>query len=295
MALGNPITLTDNVAAKVISVTATSGQTVFTVTGGYRINQLGVYRNGVRLVESNDYTASDGASVTLYSEATLDDILAFQIFDDFRVSDAIVSSASTQTISGNLNVTGDLTVTGTSNIGVVTGGGVIVQDEGTPLSTTATTLNFEGAGVVAGGSGATKTITISGGGGTNILSSRTTVVGSTGAISDNAIGNIDLTGFKSYFLMKVGLSTAGWLRLYTSNSSRTDDVSRSVGNDPIPGSGVIADIVTTGVSTTQIVSPFVPGGNLNDPADTTIYAAITNQSGITTSISVDLTLLQLEA
>ena len=133
------------------------------------------------------------------------------------------------------------------------------------------------------------------GDGTNLLPSRTTVVGSTGAISDNAIGNIDLTGFKSYFLMKVGLSTAGWLRLYTSNSARTDDVSRSVGEDPIPGSGVIADIVTTGVSTTQIVSPFVPGGNLNDPADTTIYAAITNQSGITTSISVDLTLLQLEA
>ncbi len=106
MALGNPITLTDNVAAKVISVTATSGQTVFTVTGGYRINQLGVYRNGVRLVESNDYNASDGSSVTLYSAATADDILAFQIFDDFRVSDAIVSLASTQTISGNLNVTG---------------------------------------------------------------------------------------------------------------------------------------------------------------------------------------------
>ena len=106
MALGNPITLTDNVAAKVISVTATSGQTVFTVTGGYRINQLGVYRNGVRLVESNDYNASDGSSVTLYSPATADDILAFQIFDDFRVSDAIVSLASTQTISGNLNVTG---------------------------------------------------------------------------------------------------------------------------------------------------------------------------------------------
>ena len=196
MALGNPITLTDNVAAKVISVTATSGQTVFTVTGGYRINQLGVYRNGVRLVESNDYTASDGASVTLYSEATLDDILAFQIFDDFRVSDAIVSSASTQTISGNLNVTGDLTVTGTSNIGVVTGGGVIVQDEGTPLSTTATTLNFEGAGVVAGGSGATKTITISGGGGTDTndyvdaasLSGTDLVIGRTGTLPEGSDG-----------------------------------------------------------------------------------------------------------
>ena len=121
MALGNPITLTDNVAAKVISVTATSGQTVFTVTGGYRINQLGVYRNGVRLVESNDYTASDGAIVTLVSAATLGDILAFQIFDDFRVSDAVGTNGDS-TINGSLNVTGDLTVTGTSNVGVVTGG-----------------------------------------------------------------------------------------------------------------------------------------------------------------------------
>lgn len=41
---------------------------------------------------------------------------------------------------------------------------VIVQDEGTPLATSATTLNFVGSGVVASGTGTTKTITISGGG-----------------------------------------------------------------------------------------------------------------------------------
>jgi len=45
------------------------------------------------------------------------------------------------------------------------GGGVTVQDEGSALSTTATTLNFVGSGVAATGTGATKTITISGGGG----------------------------------------------------------------------------------------------------------------------------------
>ena len=45
------------------------------------------------------------------------------------------------------------------------GGGVTVQDEGVTLATTATTLNFVGAGVVASGTGATKTITIAGGGG----------------------------------------------------------------------------------------------------------------------------------
>ena len=144
MALGNPITLTDNVAAKVISVTATSGQTVFTVTGGYRINQLGVYRNGVRLVESNDYNASDGSSVTLYSAATADDILAFQIFDDFRVSDAIVSAASTQTISGNLNVTGAYYGDGSNLTGVSTGlsAAIGVSSEGTFVGGGATIVNF---------------------------------------------------------------------------------------------------------------------------------------------------------
>ena len=95
--------------------------------------------------------------------------------------------------------------------------------------------------------------------------------------------------------MKVGLSTTGWLRLYTDSTSRANDVSRSVGIDPAPGSGVIAEVVTTGITTTQIITPFVMGGNLNNPADTTIYAAITNLSGVTTSISAQLTLLQLEA
>jgi hypothetical protein len=59
MPIGNPVTLTSNVASKVISVTATSGQTVFNVQGGYRINQISVFRNGVKLTES-DYTARDG-------------------------------------------------------------------------------------------------------------------------------------------------------------------------------------------------------------------------------------------
>jgi hypothetical protein len=45
------------------------------------------------------------------------------------------------------------------------GSALTVQDEGSSLATAATTLNFVGAGVTASGTGATKTITISGGGG----------------------------------------------------------------------------------------------------------------------------------
>jgi len=138
-------------------------------------------------------------------------------------------------------------------------------------------------------------ITASSFSGSNTLKIRTTITGVTTSITNNGIGNTDITGFKSYALMKVGLSTAGWLRLYTDSTSRTNDASRSVGIDPTPGSGVIAEVVTTGITTTQIITPFVMGGNLNNPADTTIYAAITNLSGVTTSISAQLTLLQLEA
>ena len=136
------------------------------------------------------------------------------------------------------------------------------------------------------------TISASGEGGA--LQSRTVVSGNTSSIINNATGNVDITGFKSYALMKVGLSTAGWIKLYTDSTSRSNDASRSVGEDPTPGSGVIAEVVTTGISTQQNISPFVIGGNMNDPADSTIYVSITNLSGTTQVITANLTILQLE-
>lgn len=48
------------------------------------------------------------------------------------------------------------------------GAGVTVEDEGVPLATVATTLNFVGTGVVASGTGATKDITITSGGGVTV-------------------------------------------------------------------------------------------------------------------------------
>ena len=50
----------------------------------------------------------------------------------------------------------------------VGGSTITVQDEGSALSTGATTLNFVGAGVTASGNAATKTITIAGGGASNL-------------------------------------------------------------------------------------------------------------------------------
>jgi hypothetical protein len=153
MAIGNPITLTSNVASKIISATATADQTLFTVTGGYRINQLAVFRNGVRLVSGADFTANDGASVTLLTAANEGDTLEFQIFDSFNVAAAINSSGD-QTLSGSLSATGGF------NIGI--------QSTGTDIATgVVTALNFIGAGNTFNYDSSSKTVDISiaGGGG----------------------------------------------------------------------------------------------------------------------------------
>ena len=123
MAIGNPITLTSNVASKTINVIATASQSLFTVNGGYRINEIAVFRNGVRLVDGRDFTARDGATVTLLSAATEGDALEFQVFDTFRVADAITPFDSDQTIAGNLNITGILSASqlGSVNFNVTSG------------------------------------------------------------------------------------------------------------------------------------------------------------------------------
>ena len=52
MPLGNPIRKQNE--SRMVSVLATEGQTVFTVQGGYIINHISVFRNGVRLSPAED-------------------------------------------------------------------------------------------------------------------------------------------------------------------------------------------------------------------------------------------------
>ena len=157
MPIGRPITLSSNVASKTISITATAGQTLFQPSGGYRINQIAVYRNGTRLVDGQDFTARDGASVTLLSGATLNDVLEFQIFDSFNIANTIKPNESTQTINGSLVVQGG-----------VTGSQIGIQSGGTAIGT-GRTVNFIGSGntVIDKGDG-TIDVSISGSGGGGI-------------------------------------------------------------------------------------------------------------------------------
>ena len=110
------------------------------------------------------------------------------------------------------------------------GGGVTVQDEGSALSTTATTLNFVGSGVAATGTGATKTITISGGGGGSADTGDITFSGNKmSTSSSNADFEIETSGTGAIILKGNGGSLAG--SGISTSSNRMDNANILLYND----------------------------------------------------------------
>ena len=106
--------------------------------------------------------------------------------------------------------------------------GINIQDEGSTLSTTATALNFVGSGVVASGTGSTKTITISGGSGVgNTNNIRTNFLEVSGISTFN--GGVDITGNIDSTNLETG---TGSLTLGNSSSQFDIRFSPSAGSSP---------------------------------------------------------------
>ena len=137
--LGNNNTITGTQNSKRIVIDATPNQTISTVTGGYLVGQLDVYRNGVKLVDAEDYTARDGSSVTFINALNVSDDVEFVVFENFNVADAMGVEGQ-QTLAGSLDVTGIVTAQSGFNIGIQSGGQVI--NAGAAI----TTINFVGTG-----------------------------------------------------------------------------------------------------------------------------------------------------
>ena len=155
---------------------------------------------------------------------------------------------------------------------------------------TATTAPTNGQALVWSASSSTwKPTTVIG------LSSRTTVRATTAlSLAAGATENCQVAGAKSYLLSKLVTNYPAWVRLYSDATSRTADATRTEGNDPIPGSGVIAEIITTSSALTQLITPGVLGFNNDTTSTSTIYLAVTNKDSSSRVITVDLTILQLE-
>ena len=154
----------------------------------------------------NAATATEATNFTVTANNTTDETV-YPVFVDGATG---TQGAETDTGLTYNPSTGNLTATkftgdGSSLTGIAAG--VTVQDEGSALSTAGTTLNFVGSGVVASGNGATKTITIAGGGGggatgitTNLTGSFTASAGSPSTINTYAYNADDIMIEYSVFI-----------------------------------------------------------------------------------------------
>ena len=139
---------------------------------------------------------------------------------------------------------------------------------------------------------------VANGGGGGGLQTRTTANATTASLANDANGNINITtNAPSLLLQRIETDQAAWIRVYTSDQARTDDAARVITDDPAPGSGVLAEIVTTGAGT-QAMTPGTVCYFDADAAGTRsndAFVAVQNLSGGTTTIQVTLTFVALEA
>ena len=127
---------------------------------------------------------------------------------------------------------------------------------------------------------------------TNVTSgaARTTVA-ATNSIAANGIANISRTTPKTYALLSIETSHAAWVTLYSDAASRTADSTRNETTDPVAGSGVLAEVITSG-STTQLITP--ASVCFNSAGANTTYLKIVNKSGGTANVQVTLTFVPME-
>jgi len=69
------------------TITATAGQTTFTTTSGYQLGYIDVFLNGTKLVSDDDFTASNGTSITLAIAADLGDAVELVSYTPRGLSD----------------------------------------------------------------------------------------------------------------------------------------------------------------------------------------------------------------
>ena len=271
-----------------------------TITARLRSDSLQLLNNTSLVVAGLTYPTSDGTN----GQAIVTDGSGNLSFSTISGGGGgtVTEAFKNILVSGQSNIVADsatdsLTFSAGSNITLTTnastdtitiaasGGEVTVQEEGSSLSTAATTLNFVGAGVTASGSGATKTITVP----QQDLFSTVAVSGQSNIVADSATdtltfaagSGISLTTDASTDTVTItnsGTSSAASDTLkrfvYTTSSSTTaftgsDDNSQSLsytaGAVQVYLNGVLQKLTTDYAETNSTTITFVnavPSGNV---------------------------------
>ena len=190
-------------------------------------------------------------------------------------------AATTSTLGGVIPDGTTITLDASGNISAVAGGYTL------PIAAAGTLGGIRvGSGLSIDGAGV---LTATGGSSVPQIQDLT---GTTSSLADDATAELNITGYKAYSLFKIEVDAAAWVRVYTDDTSRDADQTRSEGADPSPGSGVIAEVRTT-TAESILITPGIMGFNNDSPRTTTIYLSVTNRSGGTSTVTVTLTALQI--
>jgi len=281
----------------VTPVTATSGQTLFTPSNGYLIGYVDVFLNGVKLVDGDDYTATNGSTVTLTVAAVAGDnveLVAYRprglIIDSYAKSESdarymSISSTTTNIPEGtnlyftNARARSAISIAGSgsydSSTGVITiNGGVTSVNTLTGAVTLTTTNISEGTNLYFTNARARSAISVSGSGSYDSSTGVITVTG--GVTSVNT-----LTGAVTLTTTNISEGT----NLYFTNARARLAISVSGSGSYDSSTGVIT--VTGGVTSVNTLTGAVTltttniseGTNLyytNDRVDTRINATSIN-------------------
>ena len=110
-------------------------QTDFTFSAGYDPGYCDVYLNGIKLINGNDYTASNGSTVGLTSEANSGDVVEIVAYKAFNLGQSIT------------DITGDLTISDALTVGSVSASSSITAGSFYGNGNTLTLDGYAGAGI----------------------------------------------------------------------------------------------------------------------------------------------------
>ena len=254
-------------------------QTNFTFSSGYTVGYLDAYFNGVRLIEANDYTATDGSTVGLTTYAVSGDVLEFVAYKAFN-------AANVTDATGNFSVGNDLTVSGN-----VTISGITTLGAGSSVSYATTSFGLDGTPDVTVSDITGNNLTI----GYGTVTSDLSVTGNVtvgGTLTYENLTNQDVLGLATY---RSGLNVGS-----TEGSGAGVAVTITpYGNAYFGRTGVVTATSFTGSLTGNVTgdatglsgTPNIIVGTITAGTPVTVGSAVTisggdggifNQSGITT-------------
>ena len=122
----------------------------------------------------------------------------------------------------------------------------------------------------------------------DVIGSRASLIYTTASLTNGSTDQGIVALGKGFFLISISTSTACRVTLYATAAARIADIAsgRAFSTIPTPGSGIIADFLTTVPGQTIINTPATLGFNADNPASTNIYLAVNNTSGATATIAI---------